>query len=441
MERYTMTKKEIERCQVINMCLKGLLTVREAAEILHLSERQIYRLKAGVKEHGVAFIIHKNRGRKPSHALTKETQEKVVKLAIEKYPGANYSHLTDMLRECEHISISVSSTRRVLRKAGIPSSKKRRSPKQHRLRKRKPSEGALVQIDASLHAWLEDRAPQFALHGAIDDATGKVLGAVFKETETLDGYLMVLRQIVESHGIPCALYADRHTIFRSPDAAKLTLEDELNGIQVKPTQFGQALQQLGIGHIDASSPQAKGRIERLWQTFQDRLIKEMSWADISTLEEAQAFLVDFVPRYNQRFAVEPASSQSAFRPVPKELDLTYVLCRREQRKILSGCSVAFKNCHLQPMLNHQPAYLPKGAVVEVLIPLDGPLKLAYKGVLYDIKELPQRAKPEGTSSPDVKTKQERKPHKPSPNHPWRRSYKLPPLPYAASEVAASHDAL
>ena len=154
-----MTKKEIERCQVINMCLKGLLTVREAAEILHLSERQIYRLKAGVKEHGVAFIIHKNRGRKPSHALTKETQEKVVKLAIEKYPGANYSHLTDMLRECEHISISVSSTRRVLRKAGIPSSKKRRSPKQHRLRKRKPSEGALVQIDASLHAWLEDRPP------------------------------------------------------------------------------------------------------------------------------------------------------------------------------------------------------------------------------------------------------------------------------------------
>ena len=440
MESFIMTQKDAERHHIVKKCLEGSLTVSEAAEMLRLSERQIYRLKAGVKKLGAKAIPHKNRGRKPSHALTPEIEEKVL-LAVEKSPGANYSHLTDMLNEREDVSISVSSVRRILHRAGIPSSKKRRRPKQHRLRERKAAEGEMVQIDASLHNWLGDRGPMFTLHAAIDDATGKVLAAQFMETETLEGYLLVLLQILQNNGRPVCLYGDQHTIFRSPKAAKLTIEDELNGIRLEPTQFGKALQQLGIIHIHAASPQAKGRIERLWQTCQDRLTKEMIWAGISTIEEAQAFLEEFIPRYNERFAVAPQDPQPAYRPLPEGLDLDYVLCRRERRKILSGGSIAFQRRCLQPILNDQPAYLPKGACVEVLIPLKGPIKLSYKGVLYDVKELPPKAKSQQTSTQEAKDRAERKPRKPSPNHPWRRSYKQPYIMPVASEAAASRDAL
>ncbi len=413
-----MTEKELKKVIVIKRVIDKLITPSEAAEVLNLSERQVYRLKAKFKEQGEEGLIHGNRGRKPKHALSESTKERVKELSIHKYPGANDCHLTDILSDRERIHVSVSTVRRIRREAGIPSPKKRRSPKAHRPRKRKQQEGILLQVDASTHKWLKERGPKITLHGAIDDATGKVVGAVFRTAETTEGYLAMLRQVLLNYGVPGQIYSDRHTIFFSPKTEKLSIEDELNGAAVSLSQFGKVIAKLGIGHVKARSPQAKGRIERLWETFQDRLIKEMTWDGISTLDDAQRFLDSFVQRYNAKFAVEPELSESAFQPLPPGLDLDYLLCQRVERKVLSGNCVAYNNSYWQPLAGEQEAYLPKGATVEVLIPYTGPLKLVHNNTLYELALLPARPKKDKPPTPSTP-----KPHpKPSANHPWRRPF-------------------
>ncbi|MGH7375008.1 MAG: ISNCY family transposase, partial [Candidatus Rokuibacteriota bacterium] len=189
--------------------------------------------------------------------------------------------------------------------------------------------GSLVQLDASPFAWLETRGPQLALHGAIDDATGTVLALYFRPTEDLHGYVILLQQLVTTYGLPLALYGDRLNVFVRNDA-HWTLEEQLRGTQ-DPTHFGRILRELGIGFIPAGSPQAKGRIERLWQTLQDRLVSELRLRGIATLEAANAFLPEFLADYNRRFTRAPADATAAWRPAPR--DLAAVLSCRYRRVV------------------------------------------------------------------------------------------------------------
>src|SRR5699024_11011441 len=282
-EIFNMTQQEISRLRVINQTIDRVITVKEAAELIDLSERQVLRLKKGVLEEGPSFIIHKNRGRKPKHATAVEIQNEIIELKKAKYQEANFMHFQELLEEHEGISVSYPTVYRILTKAGFKSPKKHRRRKTHHRRKRKPQKGMLVQIDASPHEWIIG-GNSFDLHGAIDDATGEIVALYFTPNECMQGYFEIVRQIVLNHGIPTSLYCDRHSIFISPNEGKLTIEDQLEGKTVNLTQFGRAMDELGINIIPAGSPQAKGRIERLWGTLQSRLPVEFKIRDISTME-------------------------------------------------------------------------------------------------------------------------------------------------------------
>ena len=417
-----MSDKEVRRAIVIDKVIQGVCTIAEAAEVLSLSERQVKRLKAGVIKEGFGFLAHGNRGRKPAHAISDELREQV--LAIIRQPvfcEANDSHLTELLAEHYNIFLSVSSIRRIRRSAGISSPRKHRRPKSHRRRKRREQEGMLIQMDGSPHAWLGEDKPYISLIGAIDDATGKIVGAIFRPTEDLNGYFEVLRQIITKYGIPIAVYTDRHSIFVSPNADKLTIEEQLEGKKANLTQLGRALSELGIEHIKARSAQAKGRVERLWETLQDRLRIEMALAGIQTIEQANEFLQKFILKHNAMFEVEPANPNSAYRPAPSEESLREILCVKEKRKLKGGV-LSFQGQLYK--LDGLPAYFPDTTVLVHVHP-DGKLRASYpkQNVVYDLTRVsePVRTK----SQPKEKAGPPPTPRRPAPDHPWRKGFRIP----------------
>ena len=255
---------------VLNQVEGGEMIGREASRVLGLSLRHVRRLLAAYREEGAAALAHGNRGRRPHNALGEGLRRQVAELAGSTYAGCNNQHLSELLAEREGITLSRSSVRRILLGVGIRSPRKRRAPKHRSRRERYPQEGMLLQIDGSRHDWLEGRGPYLTLIGAIDDATGKVPYALFREQEDAQGYFLMLRHIVDSDGIPMALYHDGHGIFERSKGESETLEEQLEGKR-KPTQFGRLMEELGITSILSLSPQSRGRIERLWGTFQDRL--------------------------------------------------------------------------------------------------------------------------------------------------------------------------
>jgi len=284
--------------------------------------RQVERVRAAVKEYGTDGVAHGNTGRSPSNRTSDTVRAKVVRLARTKYQGFNDQHLTEKLVEAEKLDISRASVQRILRAAGVGAARKRRPPKHRRRRDRKPQAGLMVLWDGSRHPWLEDRGPELCLMGAIDDATGELLpGAHFLDQECAAGYLRVLEAIVREKGIPLSAYMDRHGSLKRNDD-HWTLEEELRGEQ-DPTQVGRALKALDIEPIYALSPQAKGRVERLWGTLQDRLTSELRLAGAKTCAEANAVLDRYRPDHNRRFAVEPREATPAWRPARK-IDLRRV---------------------------------------------------------------------------------------------------------------------
>lgn len=304
-----MTTVEQRRAWVLTKVIAGEVEVAEAAGLLGLSERSIWRLKRRFGKEGPAGLVHGNRGRVSSRRVDEATRQQVQALARGRYDGANDSHLAELLAEAEGITLSRVSVRRILRAAGIASPRRRRSARHRSRRDRMPQAGMLLQTDGSRHDWLLDRGPRLTLVAAIDDATGIITGATFREQEDAAGYLTVLRDTIRRHGVPLALYRDRHGIFETPKAMPLTLEEQLVDRRT-PTQFGRALAELGIVSIAAQSPQAKGRIERAWGTFQDRLVIELRLAGAIDLATANRVLARFVLRFNRRFAV-PAANPGA----------------------------------------------------------------------------------------------------------------------------------
>ena len=252
----TLSKKELMRYKVICQWMDGLITGSEAAERLQLSYRQVLRLKKRALLEGETGVIHKNRGRKPAHALDEGTRQTILSLhQSEKYKECNDVHFAELLAKYEGIQISPSTVRRIRREAHIPAKRKRRPPKAHRPRTRKPQAGMLVQMDGSFHPWLEDRHPPFSLLAAVDDATGKIVAAVFRQQEDTEGYFHLTRQMIEREGIPMSIYSDRH---RSSFPQRHAHPGTGTGRESKPlSQFGQALKELGIERVQAYTPKRK----------------------------------------------------------------------------------------------------------------------------------------------------------------------------------------
>jgi transposase len=388
MKGLTLNTKEQARLQVLNGVLEQRLSVTEAAEVLAVSERHAWRILAAYRKEGALALCHGNRGRQPANAIPEGMKQRLVALVRERYLDINHTHLSELLAEREGIVLSRSTVRRLLVGAGLPSSRHRRSPCHRCRRQRMPQEGMLLQIDGSHHAWLEDRAPLFTLLMAVDDATGMVPYALFRPQEDTQGYLLLMQGIIERKGIPLALYNDRYSVFRHHSQEPETEEEQ--STDRRPTQFGRALKELGIQAIFARSPQAKGRVERMAGTFQDRLVAELRLAGASSMEEANRVLWEFLPRFNKRFGVQAAQPGSTYREVPEELDIDGILCTKELRRVAKDNTVQYhgKTLQLFPDVD-RTSYA--GARVEVQERLDGSLVVCCRGKMLTPVEAPPLA--------------------------------------------------
>jgi transposase InsO family protein len=315
-----VSQREIHRMHVVRLTIEGRETVGRGAKLLGISPRQMKRLRRKMKEQGVEGLLHGNRGKAPWNKTVSEKIKQVVALARGRYQGLNDTHLTEKLKEKEHIALSRPLVRTILRQAGIAAVRKRGVKRHYKRRERKAQEGALLLWDGSPHKWFGAEQGEWNLTAVIDDATGALLYGVFTLEEDAQSYLICLRQILLEKGIPLALYMDRHGILRRNDD-HWSLQEQLAGEQT-PTQVGQALRQLGIEAIFALSPQAKGRVERLFNTLQDRLVQELRLAGISTPQEATSFLNGpFKADFNTRFAKPARESQPAWLPLSKGVDV------------------------------------------------------------------------------------------------------------------------
>jgi len=423
-----LNKEEQKRLMVLNQVREGEVVGREAAEVLDLSLRHVRRLLAAYRKEGAAALAHGNRGRKPPNILGEGLREQVLELIRSTYAGCNTQHFTELLAEREDIALSRSTVRRILLQGGIRSPRKRRPPKHRSRRERYPKEGMMMQIDGSRHDWLEGRGPYLTLIGAIDDATGKVPYALFREQEDSMGYFLLLREIVRGCGIPLALYHDRHSIFEIAPRQPESLGEQLEGRRAL-TQFGRLLEELNITSISALSPQAKGRIERLWGTFQDRLVSEIRLVQAKTIDEASQVLADFLPRYNQRFAVRATEPETAFRNLGADFKAEDFFCFKYQRMVGADNVVRFGKHRLQIMpSNGRLSYA--RCRVEVQQRLDASLAIYYQGKSLPAKPAPVEATVLRDSElaliiastpkqPEMATAN-RATNKPAPDHPWRQ---------------------
>ena len=430
----TLTVREQKRLYVITEVLAGRWSATQAAAKLELSLRQMRRLLAAFRRDGPAALPHRSRGRPSHRRIPPEIRQKVLTLARTSYPDYNDHHLTDVLADDHGIQLSRSSVRRLRREAGLATPRKKRAPRHRSWRERRPQAGMLLQIDGSKHDWLEGRGPELCLIAPVDDATGEIPWALFRPEEDAAGYFLLLEHLSRTHGLPLAVYADRHTIFQSPK--KASVAEELAG---KPprSQFGRLLDELAIQLIPAYSPQAKGRIERLFGTLQDRLVKTLRQAGATTLEDANQVLQHFLPAYNTRFAVPPTQPTSAYRPWPAGIHPQDVFCFKHERIVAKDNTISF-NGHRLPIAPGRSRSSYAHCRVEVRQQLNGQLLVCYQGSpLARFKPLhagppavgkftpappPPSAPMPHTAKPVPPSKVPRQPYKPPPDHPWRQPF-------------------
>ncbi|WP_409229474.1 ISNCY family transposase [Gudongella sp. SC589] len=381
--RYLLNDKQINRYRVLSNVIEGNLKPCDAAKTLNLSERQVYRLIKGVNIEGVTSLIHKNSSKKPSHTFDDDFKQNILELRrSDNYKDSNFTHFRELLVEREGISISYNALYTLLTSNGFKSPKKRRKSKNHNRRKRKSRQGMLIQIDATPFEWFEGSV-KYALHGAMDDATGQVVGLYMTKNECLHGYLEVIRQMVLTHGVPTCVYSDMHTIFRSPIAGKVSVEEQLKGKSINKTQFGRAMEELGVSLIYARSPQAKGKVERLWNTLQSRLPTDLKIAGVTSIEQANEFLADYIASFNSKFAVEPEEAISAYTPLPDYLNLDHILCVKFDRVTDNSSVFSVHSKHFMVVGSPELPEVPKKSKIHVIISTSAGIKVEYQGNVYD----------------------------------------------------------
>jgi transposase len=373
METFTLSRKELHRPGLLKALCTGRVSTRQVATALRLSLRQTRRLRRRFEARGAAGLAHHGRGRPSPRRLTLEMRDAVTQAMTTRYVGLNDSHLTEKLREEQGLRLSRESVRRLRQQLGLAPRHRRRPPRARRRRIPEAARGALVQIDGSPFAWLGPRGPMLMLLGAIDDATSEILALHFRPAEDVHGYTTLFQRLFTTHGLPLAIYGDRLNLLVRNDP-HWSLAEELAGAQY-PTHLGRMLHDLGIGYIAAHSPQAKGRIERLWATLQDRLVSELRLRGIITVEAASAYLPEFIADFNRRFGKAPAAPQSVWRRPPA--DLALVLSCRYRRVVARDNTVRIGPRWAQ--LRGARSYA--GLTVDVRELLDGRLVVLHAGTL------------------------------------------------------------
>jgi len=468
-----MSRKEVPRAGLLKAALAGRITNLQGATALGLTPRQFQRLKGRFRTEGARGLIHRGRGQASPRRVPAAVQARIGVLLQTTYADFNDCHFTEKLHEIDEARLHVSRTtvRRIRRALGLPP-KRRRRPAQGRHRRiPEAAMGAMIQVDASPHAWLEARGPVLTLVGAIDDATGTLCALTFRPTEDLHGYAEVFRQVFTAWGLPLSVYGDRINILVRNDR-HWSLEEELHGSQ-DPTHLGRVLRDLGIGYIAAQSPQAKGRVERLWQTLQDRLVSELRLYAIATAEAANAFLPEFITAFNRRFARRPADPSAVWRRPPSDLDLilscryqrtvghdntvrlvdrriqipatrgrSYAGCRVELRELLSGeLVVLYHDALLATQRWPGPFTLkPRRAPTADRQRLRGRARHEFRQALAELARVrvsnstaPPAGPPAPPIAPSLDSAQRRAPDVPAPTHPWRRPFSRRRLAFEAAQ--------
>ena len=378
----TLTMKEQKTNDLMFKLISGEIKVTDAMRLLGLSKRQVLRKKKAYLESGIESIPHKSRNKSTGRGYSMELKEEIIKLYNEEYYGWNFHHFNDFLEDYHNIVVSDYFIYNLLTKNGIDSPYKyKQRKKAHPPRKRRENAGELVQCDASQHPWFEEDSTDYYLHGGIDDATGIVTAAYFAEKETIYGYQMIMYQMIKNYGIPEELYTDFRTIFKYK--RELTLDEELVGKTLDNTKFSKMLKNLGVGIISTDNPRAKGRIERLWKTFQDRLYKELKKKNIVIIKEANEYLTKiFLPKYNARFASLIDNTKNSFVSVDESFDYNTELAIWDERNILHNCYIKYNNKYHVIYDEKEVVYINTKEKVKVYNCLDNSIKVLYKDKLY-----------------------------------------------------------
>ena len=421
-EAITLDASAIRRFEVLADVMAGALTRDQAAGLLGLSERQVQRLLSDLRgRRGAGTLVHGNRGRSPTNRIDDERRARLRTLLEEEYAGFNASHVADLLaEEVPDLAVSAKTIVRLMVEAGItpPRTRRARAASRER-RERMPREGMLLQADGSRHDWLEGRGPWLTLVGAVDDATGDVVGATFRDQEDAAGHLVVLDAVIRTHGIPLGLYTDHHGIFDVTRGRAPALEEQLTDL-IPRTHVGRALDDLGIAWIPAGSPQAKGRIERKWGTLQDRLVSELRRARAATRVEADHVLAPLLPPHNAPIRVPPRIDEPAWRPWTGAWPLGSVLSFHYPRRVASDSTLEWDGASLRVPRAEGGGRGRRWVTVEEH--LDGSLWARDGTAHVRLAEAP-------ASAPVLRTRQLRRgpaptgqDQLPAADHPWRRSY-------------------
>ena len=407
-----MSQEELKRLHVISKVLDKSISQVEASGLIGLSDRQVRRLVKELRLNGDGGVVHKSRGKPSNRSFPVELRNKVIGLYKSKYSGFGPTLAQEKLFSIDKIRLSDETLRKWLISEEIPY--RQRKKRAHRQwRERKHYFGELIQVDGSHHFWFDDRGQQCVLMGYIDDATGNIFGRFYSYEGTIPA-MDSFKRYIKKYGIPLSIYVDKHSTYKS--WAKPSIEDQLNN--TKPlSEFGRALTELEVKLIHAHSPQAKGRIERLFVTLQDRLVKEMRLKGINSIEEANKFLEIYLREYNKKFAIKPRKKGDMHRPIPKGLDIDKILCIRTKRSLRNDFTVAHNKRLYQVEDNIRAKYV----IVEERI--DGSMYITYKDRNLKFKEIAVR--PEKKQREKIYKFTSRKIYTPPADHPWRKFYIKP----------------
>ncbi len=426
--------------EILTKLVNKEIKTKEAMKLLGLSKRQVLRKKKKLLTIGISSIPHGSRGRATNRAVGEKTKDFIHSLYAKEYSGWNFSHFHETITGLGKTDLSLKSVSRILQSKGIHSPQEKKKKKQvHPPRERKESFGEMIQVDASKYQWLYPDPNYYHLHGGIDDASGTITGAHLEEQETIHGYQLILKQTLENYGIPMSWYTDYRTVFQSTKK-ELTLQEELSGKKLHSTRFGLMMEKLGVEIISTTSPQAKGRIERLWRTFQDRLAKELFQQKITTLKQANAYITNtFIPRFNARFALPINEEKNEFVPLPENFDCNRQLATYQERIIQHHCYLKYQRQYLVILdpKTRLPVHLSSKKPVRLYTLLDDMLEVLYQDQFYPVQvisfdAIKQKLEKDSLAlkvvtstdtavhEPQIKSLLIKPQYTPAANHPWKK---------------------
>lgn len=427
----SMAEKELERYEVINNLINNKINGTDASKLIGLSTRQIKRLKLKVLEHGAKGLVHGNRGRESNRRLNPEIVKKANKLLQEKYHFCKPSFASEKLAENHDIKINKETVRWMMIALGLWKQKIRKhSKKWHVWRARKDNFGEMQQFDGSYHVWFGDEESCLLL--SVDDATGKITHAKFDINESTVAVFKFWLEYFDINGLPLSIYLDKFSTYKINHKNAVDNKDMI-------TQFERAMKQIGVNPITAHSPEAKGRVERMFKTLQDRLVKELRLAGITTIEEANKFLEEYIPKFNAKFAVQAERRKNLHKTINEQTKkkLPQIFSVQNQRKVNNDYTVMFKNSFFQ-LNREQPTTVYKKDTVIVEEHLTGKVKLYLRNHYLDYIVLPERPKKEINIKLTALTKQKQNSYKPPADHPWRKQFLLDRQKNVATECVLTH---